>query len=102
SGHTRLVSDWSSDVCSADLAYATGASAFTYTAAAYYAGKRCSTVAAVRTEGATDSALLNNFAIPGMADAGKKFATVVTVGITQRSEERRVGKEGRCVSCACQ
>jgi len=63
--------------------YATGASAFTYTAAAYYAGKDCSTVAAVRTEGATDSALLNNFAIPGMADAGKKFATVVTVGITQ-------------------
>ena len=63
--------------------YATGASAFTYTAAAYYAGKDCGTVAAVRTEGATDTALLNNFAIPGMADAGKKFATVVTVGITQ-------------------
>ena len=63
--------------------YATGASAFTYTAAAYYAGKECGTVAAVRTEGATDTALLNNFAIPGMADAGKKFATVVTVGITQ-------------------
>ncbi|HTR90116.1 MAG TPA: ABC transporter substrate-binding protein [Trebonia sp.] len=63
--------------------YATGASAFTYTAAAYYAGKDCSTVAAVRTEGATDTALLNNFAIPGMADAGKKFTTVVTVGITQ-------------------
>jgi len=63
--------------------YATGASAFTYTAAAYYAGKECSTVAAVRTEGTTDQALLNNFAIPGMADAGKKFTTVVTVGITQ-------------------
>ena len=63
--------------------FATGASAFTYTAAAYYAGKDCSTVAAVRTEGATDTALLNNFAIPGMADAGKKFTTVVTVGITQ-------------------
>jgi len=65
--------------------YATGASAFTYTAAAYYAGKDCSTVAAVRTEGATDSALLNNFAIPGMADAGKKFATVVTSAIEKTS-----------------
>jgi ABC-type branched-subunit amino acid transport system substrate-binding protein len=63
--------------------YATGASAFTYTAAAYYAGKDCRTVAAVRTEGATDQSLLTNFAIPGMADAGKKFTTVVTVGITQ-------------------
>ena len=63
--------------------YATGASAFTYTAAAYYAGKDCSTVAAVRTDNATDTSLLNNFAIPGMADAGKKFTTVVDVGITQ-------------------
>lgn len=63
--------------------YATGASAFTYTAAAYYAGKGCSKVAAISVDTPTDTALLKNFGIPGMAGAGKKFATTVKVGIKQ-------------------
>jgi len=63
--------------------YATGASAFTYTAAAYYAGKECSKVAAISVDTPTDTALLNNFAIPAMADAGKKFVSTVKVQITQ-------------------
>lgn len=63
--------------------YATGASAFTYTAAAYYAGKECSKVAVISVDTPTDTAILNNFAIPGMADAGKKFAATVKVQITQ-------------------
>src|SRR5438046_10404358 len=61
--HTRLVSDWSSDVCSSDLP------------------RR----AAVR--GTTNPALR---LLPGVA-----LLMAVAGGAAGRSEERRVGKEGR-------
>src|SRR5438046_9780301 len=68
--HTRLVSDWSSDVCSSDL-----------DKGALPGGEGCF--------GFLDLALqLGNRQLVGMPALG--------LVLLQRSEERRVGKEGRC------
>src|SRR5262249_58475820 len=64
--HTRLVSDWSSDVCSSDLRLAPA------------------------RHGAIFSKLVH--ASPARVDV----AAYHHLGVEFRSEERRVGKEGRC------
>jgi ABC-type branched-subunit amino acid transport system substrate-binding protein len=79
--------------------YATGASAFTYTAAGYYAGKQCSKVAAIGEDTPTDASLMNNFAIPGMADAGKKFVTTVKVGVTQSDMSGPAAQVAQAATC---
>src|SRR5262249_60001773 len=67
--HTRLVSDWSSDVCSSDLV-------------TFPLGERCF-MGVIGPSGAGKSTLLG--ALTGTAPANHG----------SRSEERRVGKEGR-------
>src|SRR5262249_60051923 len=80
--HTRLVSDWSSDVCSSDLKHRMVG----------LIGLQKAYPAAVFAPGAADHLVeqleraLGRARIPvGKADVG-----------IDRSEERRVGKEGRC------
>src|SRR5262249_59169286 len=73
--HTRLVSDWSSDVCSSDLAAA---------AEARSASHR--------------SALAISYG-PGRAHAATPAS--LSGRSLWRSEERRVGKEGRSRGSAC-
>src|SRR5262249_58974930 len=87
--HTRLVSDWSSDVCSSDLERASGHLAEVQTdyhdpaLEAYLTGvvHRAHT-AAYGTRARTARWLLAAF--------GPRYVEAV-----RRSEERRVGKEGR-------
>src|SRR5262249_59503205 len=81
--HTRLVSDWSSDVCSSDLdpifkTLAPGLGAIARTK---------------RAAGADPRAELG-YIHAGPAGAGH-FVKMVHNGIEYRSEERRVGKECR-------
>src|SRR5262249_56098656 len=86
--HTRLVSDWSSDVCSSDLYIMSGASNDSIEAAAKVAPKNTW----YQLYAATDPKIREDM-IRRIADAGLD-ALVLTVDV--RSEERRVGKEGRC------
>src|SRR5262249_58210196 len=75
--HTRLVSDWSSDVCSSDLQVA-------------LADARDPVTAKARTLG---------IAAIGQRHLGKPVVGIdrneAGAGVAHRSEERRVGKEGR-------
>src|SRR5438093_712571 len=86
--HTRLVSDWSSDVCSSDLARSH-----------LRAGMKESQAAAlwqgfVHGEGTGWAGGKVELALP--------FSLVWSgPGIRTRSEERRVGKEGRCRWAPC-
>src|SRR5438046_4688379 len=83
--HTRLVSDWSSDVCSSDL----GRTAINMTAATTL---RCAALPGIigvkEASGDLDQM--------GLVCAGKPK------GFHVRSEERRVGKECRCRLLALQ
>src|SRR5262249_59342796 len=73
--HTRLVSDWSSDVCSSDLAPASSSD---------------STATPTRTK------LLVGVAVLSLLLAGAALAGQCQTYCGEfRSEERRVGKEGR-------
>src|SRR5438093_5368327 len=82
--HTRLVSDWSSDVCSSDLGSVLG----NYVIEAQLGTGAFGTVFRAR-----DQTLARTVAIkiihPGAAD-------VQGAVLRERSEERRVGKECRC------
>src|SRR5205085_9361099 len=80
--HTRFDCDWSSDVCSSDLAAAMLATTFVSVAAVPYL-----------PDGHPD---LDALTAQPIADASIAAAWEVLVrGIAGRSEERRVGKEGR-------
>src|SRR5262249_58318647 len=76
--HTRLVSDWSSDVCSSDLFEMKGDSIY---------------------PDATFTLRLAFGAVKGYEVDGKDIPPYTTMGgafaHARRSEERRVGKEGR-------
>src|SRR5205814_4078721 len=65
--HTRCLSDWSSDVCSSDLTFATGSTVY------------------VRAAGD----------LTPVFDVLRKEVREVDTGVPMRSEERRVGKECR-------
>src|SRR5690606_40427607 len=90
--HTRFSRDWSSDVCSSDLGFAnfrTGAvgsfgSAFLEHQPA--AGR----LALIGQSGGACITVYN-----GARALGVDFGAVLMTG-NERSEERRVGKEGRC------
>src|SRR5438093_9799005 len=81
--HTRLVSDWSSDVCSSDL------------------GKFVHLGFVNLASGAV-SGQINETKVHELPLVGRNMFSLVvlTPGVTGlpsgRSEERRVGKEGRC------
>src|SRR5205814_6392748 len=81
--HTRCLSDWSSDVCSSDLAQASSATI------------RASGIPAEAAKENADVQLVLLALQPGEKTF---YAFVIVFGIAfknQRSEERRVGKECR-------
>src|SRR5262249_57932566 len=84
--HTRLVSDWSSDVCSSDLATAgppeLRKDSYRKAADADLDFLR-TRLAALAAKQAAGGKLLDGQIQPAL-------------GVSLRSEERRVGKEGRC------
>src|SRR5262249_56256751 len=82
--HTILVSDWSSDVCSSDLE--------SWTAGAIVATAR--DVAAF-LDGLLGGALLPPACLALMTHATEHLDDHRRRGVGMRSEERRVGKEGR-------
>src|SRR5262249_57916631 len=88
--HTRLVSDWSSDVCSSDLCVYT----YDWTDQADVRRVRDQ----LRQLGITDP-------IPYKADHDTLAGHYTNRGHKKiskyRSEERRVGKGGRCRRCPC-
>src|SRR5690606_40557426 len=83
--HTRFSRDWSSDVCSSDL-HPTRISLAFHT-----------------SSGTVDiSSSLSGGSVGGLLDARRELIDParnelgrIAVGIAERSEERRVGKEGR-------
>src|SRR5262249_62074870 len=78
--HTRLVSDWSSDVCSSDLARGHGDTAGR-------SGFSCD----VRGRGMGEAGIPHSLSNTGIWRDGPDAKD----GRAVRSEERRVGKEGR-------
>src|SRR5262249_56609103 len=85
--HTRLVSDWSSDVCSSDLEVVAGPD--------QAAGDRVEGQADVH-EGVAAQAGQHHGDDDRAVDGGIARAARVE-RVVVRSEERRVGKEGRSV-----
>src|SRR5690606_41024865 len=87
--HTRFSRDWSSDVCSSDLASRTARSPIAWTCT----WKPC------RSSSATYSLSLAGSTydrpVPPHPQYGSRVAAV-KFSVMPRSEERRVGKEGRC------
>src|SRR5262249_56727150 len=90
--HTRLVSDWSSDVCSSDLAK--GAD-LRYMYAELF-GKQTG-----YCKGRGGSMHINDLSI-GMLGANGIVGGGIPHALGARSEERRVGKERRARGCAAQ
>src|SRR5262249_58606567 len=76
--HTRLVSDWSSDVCSSDLA-----------------ALRSGNAAVARTAYINGISAHIDFVNARNLDAGQTPTQITAAEKAARSEERRVGKEGR-------
>src|SRR5262249_59949458 len=89
--HTILVSDWSSDVCSSDLALGLQLAERMPPLHAYMLAMHSRALAA---SGETARAI----------ESGKRAGELLAAlgGVDARSEERRVGKEGRCRGWACQ
>src|SRR5207249_9421955 len=93
--HTRSKRDWSSDVCSSDLRFALGGRANVHVSSG--------TILTGGTElewqrqrGTTLDTARHTGAVYAQAVAGLERAVSMTVGARlERSEERRVGKEGR-------
>src|SRR5262249_57285605 len=80
--HTRLVSDWSSDVCSSDLEEREGSDVV---------------LVAVRQEDPVDPLAAQHREVGrDPVDAGKALVRERHPDVEERSEERRVGKEGGC------
>src|SRR5262249_59655194 len=82
--HTRLVSDWSSDVCSSDL---TPSYALNFRDVERIGWRRAQNVG---TE------ILQQRDLTFRASAGDRHHGAAEPFRAIRSEERRVGKEGRC------
>src|SRR5438270_9307819 len=88
--HTRFDCDCSSDVCSSDLPLTAGTTNLNLTIASGYdkpADQSAQIVASVTAPAITVSSQIigNNMIVQGS----------ISLGATPRSEERRVGKEGR-------
>src|SRR5262249_60027571 len=81
--HTRLVSDWSSDVCSSDLEPITRSASAVASRSRTVAGADALLVIGSRLNQATSG----DYRIPAM---GQRW-----MHVDLRSEERRVGKGGR-------
>src|SRR5262249_57395889 len=90
--HTRLVSDWSSDVCSSDL----GAAVIDLSNATVLPGM-IDVHVHVNTGGDNMARRTLRALANAQIDLAAGFTTVLNIDSrgTFRSEERRVGKEGR-------
>src|SRR5262245_64363544 len=85
--HTRCLSDWSSDVCSSDLALAkSGLRQRGFDVVAVESGEQALDILK-KNEPPVDLVVLD-LTMPGLS--GEKVLRAI-----RRSEERRVGKEGR-------
>src|SRR5699024_11800515 len=90
--HTRSKRDWSSDVCSSDLAQLTGRIG----AGREFALERCE-----RVELALQRGVLVLLVVDGARKLGQRLGALARPGqgrqrrLVERSEERRVGREGR-------
>src|SRR5207247_4220238 len=97
--HTRSTRDWSSDVCSSDLAFCFLASLErrNLPAAQKYAYR-------VLVDIAAPNRYNNQFHFQGahMHRVTRLFIAVLIVAAAVRSEERRVGKESRSRGATCQ
>src|SRR5437899_3948681 len=87
--HTRCLSDWSSDVCSSDLARPVPA------AGVAVQGELAYTQDVSPAQGLVHSPLGvgEDAEVPDLV--GEPVGLLLTVGLGDRSEERRVGKEGK-------
>src|SRR5699024_11219282 len=90
--HTRSKRDWSSDVCSSDLVTAKADIDVSTDAFKTWA-KSFGTQVATTT--AADNTLTFTGLSYGYYYVQSSLGTTITVDSTNRSEERRVGKEGR-------
>src|SRR5690606_39545438 len=92
--HTRFSRDWSSDVCSSDL----GEDAAPGTGGVQHAimdqGRGLQAAEGVGVEGPGQAQFADAFLVDLIERA--VAALIVVAAIGHRSEERRVGKEGRC------
>src|SRR5690606_39815901 len=94
--HTRFSRDWSSDVCSSDLSSVLNIMAITVD------HQTCLPPLNLASSGITmTTANFTWTAVSGATSYEYAVTTTATppdsgAGITMRSEERRVGKEGRC------
>src|SRR5205807_4903632 len=98
--HTRLQGDWSSDVCSSDLALEGDEKAAERLEEALpltHADLRAALTESPRARGAARLRLIltlfDDAVMPALPDAAPAEKAA------PRSEERRVGKEGRCGGC---
>src|SRR5262249_58110252 len=87
--HTRLVSDWSSDVCSSDLASRMTAPVVCCVIPCYNVAALCGEVVREAAQYADHVVAIND----GSTDATAQVLS--SVAAASRSEERRVGKECR-------
>src|SRR5262249_57998217 len=85
--HTRLVSDWSSDVCSSDLMMSSSIGAFNDTNQYSTQGLSCKKTESGPVGGVPGSG--------GPPSGGSAKMRTGPAGGVPRSEERRVGKESR-------
>src|SRR5690606_41058319 len=95
---TRFSRDWSSDVCSSDL-YQLGlgiSSQFLNGAAwgAHQSGALCLQISSEASGGFVTTGLLKTF-LPSLGTLTERDGRDAPMLIVLRSEERRVGKEGR-------
>src|SRR5205814_2896014 len=86
--HTRCLSDWSSDVCSSDLRIAHSP---VVCRPSHSTITRLSPVPCSRIWRCLSPSLFHGLSRSIL----KAFASALTMFVVQRSEERRVGKEGR-------
>src|SRR5437899_5833993 len=97
--HTRCLSDWSSDVCSSDLPWPRLAYAAPQGGAAMAQTASRMTIAPIhpcfgaRVEGVDLGEPLNAATFQQIFDAFQEYSVLVF----HRSEERRAGKDGRCL-----
>src|SRR5205814_6863985 len=91
--HTRCLSDWSSDVCSSDLGYA-GAVNGNRTLEDKRLSAQISAIELVRKGCTACFDMFTEFPAPTVEGVHAVARAYQQVGV-RRSEERRVGKEGR-------
>src|SRR5204863_2892585 len=95
---TRSLRDWSSDVCSSDLLRIVGPSGSSFTTTGTINVPSGRTLTVDQGTFRYNAGSLGGAGDVALASATAQFTpnmTTTTLGLSLRSEERRVGKEGR-------